>query len=168
MFSHGWPFADSARDMDVAGCRIFSGLIHAFRLADDSARCPALNSSSLTLLVVVTHPARTRSHFRQRGRRPRDFVRPHPALCPRLHRADTYTRASHQVSARFSQCPLPDSTFSARSIHYRTPLHRLRGMLSLIPSVANCRDRHGFRRALPLNFVGSLRSWIVCSRCSKK
>ena len=60
MVSHGWPFADSARDMDVAGCRIFSGLLHAFRLADDSARCPALNSSSLTLLVVgwsVTIPA---------------------------------------------------------------------------------------------------------------
>ena len=60
MPTDGWPFADSARDMDVAGCRIFSGLLHAFRLADDSARCPALNSSSLTLLVVgwsVTLPA---------------------------------------------------------------------------------------------------------------
>jgi hypothetical protein len=41
MVSHGWPFADSARDMDIAGCRIFSGLLHAFRLADDLARCPA-------------------------------------------------------------------------------------------------------------------------------
>ncbi len=162
MFSHGWPFADSARDSDVAGCRMVVGLLHAFRLADDLARCPALNSSSLTLLVVGW------SHFRQRDRRPRDYVRPHPALWPRLHRADTYTRASHQVSARFSQCPLPDSTFSARSIHYRTPLHRLRGMLSLIPTVANCRDRHGFRRALPLIFVGSLRSGTVCSRCSDK
>ena len=87
---------------------------------------------------------------------------------PWRHRADACVRASRQASARFRQCPLPDSTFSARSIHCRTPLHRLRGLLSLIPTAANCRDRHGFMRALPLIFVGSLRSWIVCSRCSKK
>ena len=41
MVSHGWPFADSARDLDIAGCRMVAGLLHAFRLADDSARCPA-------------------------------------------------------------------------------------------------------------------------------
>ena len=66
----------------------------------------------------------------------------------RRHRADTC--AARQVSARFRQCPLPDSTLSARSIRCRTPLQRLRGMLSLIPTVANCRDRHGFMRALPV------------------
>jgi hypothetical protein len=36
--------------------------------------------------------------------------------------------------------PVTDPPFSARSIRCRTPLHRLRGMRSLIPSVANCRD----------------------------
>ena len=41
MVSHGWPFADSARDSDVAGFRMVVGLLHAFRLADDLARCPA-------------------------------------------------------------------------------------------------------------------------------
>jgi hypothetical protein len=55
---------------------------------------------------------------------------------PRRHRADTCARASHQVSARFRPHPWPDSPVCARSIRCRTPLHRLRGMLSLISSVA--------------------------------
>ena len=41
-----------------------------------------------------------------------------------------------------------DSTFFARSIRCRTSLHRLRGMLSLIPTVTNCRDSRGEIRAL--------------------
>ena len=41
----------------------------------------------------------------------------------------------------------PDSSLSARSIRCRTPLHRLRGMLSLIPTAANCRDRQRQRCA---------------------
>jgi hypothetical protein len=106
-------------------------------------------------------PVRHGPHFRQRDRRPRDYVRPGAALCPRLHRADTCARASHQVSARFRQCPHgkpnfgPDSTFSARSIRCRTRYTDRQcgshcGLLSLIPTVANCRDRHGFMRTLPL------------------
>ena len=47
---------------------------------------------------------------------------------------------SRQASARFRPRTMTDSPLSARSIHCRTPLHRLRGMLSLIPTAANCRD----------------------------
>ena len=58
----------------------------------------------------------------------------------RRHRADTCTPLSRQASARFRPRPMTDSPFFARSIRCRTPLHRLRGMLSLIPTVANQRD----------------------------
>jgi len=108
-----------------------------------------------------------RSHFRQRDRRPRDFVRPGAALCPRLHRADTCARASHQASARFRRCPLPDSTFSARSIRCRIPLHRLRGCSRSFrrSQIAETGMDSGGRSRWKM--VGSLRSEIVCSRCSK-
>ena len=46
-----------------------------------------------------------------------------------------------QVSALFGRRPGRTRQLSDRSIRCRTPLHRLRGMLSLIPTVENWRDR---------------------------
>ena len=70
----------------------------------------------------------------------------------RLHRADTCAArrlASRQLSARFRQRTRLTRQLCTRSILYRTPLHRLRGMLSLIPTAANCRDSQEINRARP-------------------
>ena len=59
----------------------------------------------------------------------------------RRHRADTCASCLAPSIGTLPPHRWPDSSICIRSIPCRTPLHRLRGMLSLIPTAANCRDR---------------------------
>ena len=63
------------------------------------------------------------------------------------HRADTCASCLAPSIGTLPPHRWPDSSICIRSIRCRTPLHRLRGMRSLIPTAADCRDRHRQRCA---------------------
>ncbi len=88
------------------------------------------------------------------------------AFSPWLHRADTCAQLAGAARTAPSVSPLrpasvTDSIVCRLSIRCRTPLHRFRGMLSLIPKSANHSRPSKFQRTRPeeiLSKTSSLRS----------
>ncbi len=118
--------------------------IQPFRLADYSARWQALNSRRCA--PRVSEPSRCfRFAFLV-------FIQISGFQFQHFHPASPSRHLRSVVAPSLGTlppAPVTDSTFSVRSIRCRTPLHRFRGMLSLIPTVANRRDSQKFIGRVP-------------------